>query len=68
MAKRPVMRRAACEVVPEETNSADSDDDLIEDNGPLLMPPHVNVGIPVAQPQSKQASNHWVSESLAQAL
>lgn len=67
VAKRPVMRRAACEVIPEEANSLDSDDDLIEDAGPLPMPPHVNVGIPVPEPQSKQASSHWV-RTLAQAL
>lgn len=50
------MRQPACEVIPEESNFADSDDDLIEDMGPLL----VNVGIPVPEPQSKQPSNHWV--------
>lgn len=62
MAKRPVMRRAACEVPPEGTNCVDSDD-LVEDTGPLLVPPHVNVGIPVLEAQSKRASNHWVSKS-----
>lgn len=59
VAKRSAMGRPACEVIPEETISVDSDD-LIVDTGPLLVPSPVNVGIPVPEPQSKQPSNHWV--------
>lgn len=54
VAKCSVMRRPACEVIPDGTNSVDSDDDLIE------VPSLVNVGIPVPEPQYKQHSNHWV--------
>ncbi|XP_075886297.1 cation/H+ exchanger protein 1 [Nelusetta ayraudi] len=53
VAKCSVMRRPACEVIPDGTNSVDSDDDLIE------VPSLVNVGIPVPEPQYKQHSNHW---------
>lgn len=57
--KHSFMRQPACEVIPEESNFADSDDDLIEDTGPLL----VNVGIPLPEPQSKRRSNHWVRKT-----
>lgn len=55
------MRPSKCEVIPEETDNADSKD-LMEDrdSAPLLVSSPVTVEVPVPEPPARKASNHWV--------
>lgn len=58
------MRPPKCEVIPEETDDADSKDHIEDkDSAPLLVSSPVTVEIPVPEPPARKTSNHWVRKS-----